>query len=70
MSRKHFREIARALRDVRPAPSEGFTARQQWRDTVRAIAGTLRTSNARFSFDRFYAACGFADDVAAAEVAA
>lgn len=64
MSRKHFRVIAQALRDVRPAPDAGYAARQQWRDTVRAIADTLRADNSRFSFDRFYGACGFGETVA------
>ncbi|HET7181530.1 MAG TPA: hypothetical protein VFI15_04790 [Candidatus Limnocylindrales bacterium] len=65
MSRKHFADLARALRKQRPEP-EGFADPDRrrdyeydvWRAVVVEVADVCYSFNGRFDRGRFYRAAG------------
>lgn len=60
MSRKHFKDIAARLKDLKPdnkleAPGSAY---ELWVNTVKSMAILCGRYNNHFDRQRFYAACG------------
>lgn len=69
MTRKHFEQLARNLKNTRPTPPRTnvvslwdqtvYEAQlHQWQRSVDAVASACQTSNDRFDRNRFLEACG------------
>ena len=58
MTRKHFKALAEALKNVQPAEINSPIGRQWERDT-NVIAEVLARFNSRFDQQRFVKACGY-----------
>lgn len=71
MSKKHFIQLAAALRASRPTTNKPHFADLTpcesmnlagWRMTVRSVADVCAQTNPRFDRARFLAACGMEDN--------
>ena len=62
MSKKHFIQLAKAIRESKPVtPCEGGLAMSlQWRKTAEAIVEVCAANNPNFDRGRFCAACALA----------
>ncbi len=58
MTRKHFRELAGALKHVRPVDPGAVALHEKWRETVREVGNVCLSSNSLFNRDLFEKACG------------
>ena len=67
MTRKHYRQIASALRCLRKFEAHDFEMSEivahavRFSSVVDALANVLATTNPRFNRDRFLAACGISE---------
>lgn len=61
MEHRHFKAIAAALRESRPASNWEPAKMSQWKSTVNSFVVICRSSNSRFNADRFLAACNHED---------
>lgn len=61
MTRKHFIEIARALRNTMPSVLTHPEQYRQWLDDVLELELVCRRINPRFDSDKFREACGCVD---------
>lgn len=59
MSRKHFKAIAVALLDCRPAMNAGREAWNTWTALVREMTQVCASFNGGFKSDRFHTAAGY-----------
>jgi hypothetical protein len=57
MTKKHFKALAEALKNLRPEDKDS-AAFHMWKHSCAAVADTCRTANPRFDRARFYEACG------------
>jgi type IV secretory pathway VirB9-like protein len=60
-TRKHYRQIAAALQAQKPPVTEPAMC-YQWEGSVEELAATLARDNERFSYEKFYEACGYPAD--------
>jgi len=58
MTRKNFKELAKALRDERPSTHWNGYKRIQWDFDVKAIARVCGASNPNFKQSKFFEDCG------------
>lgn len=59
MTKKDYVSLARALASAKPQGNDPESVRlDAWRAAVQNVACALKSDNARFNRDTFYAACG------------